>query len=117
MLVVIDAIHGEAQHLGLTLDAKAAWGRLTAAESPAVSFYLLPLKDMESEEDLYIKMNSRGRPLTEFENFKAHFEQDISHSARADEFAHRVDGAWSDLMWPIHGGDNVVDDEFIRFID
>jgi hypothetical protein len=117
MLVVIDAIHGEARRLGLTLDAKAAWRRLADDESPAVSFYLLPLKDMESEEDLYIKMNSRGKPLTEFENFKAHFELDISQSTRADEFAHRVDGPWSDLMWPFHGGDNIVDDEFIRFID
>ena len=117
MLVMIDAIHGKAKHLGLTLDAKAAWERLAAAESPAVSFYLLPLKDMESEEDLYIKMNSRGKPLTEFENFKAHFEQDIGHSGRADEFAHKIDGPWSDLMWPFHGGDNIVDDEFMRFID
>jgi Protein of unknown function DUF262 len=117
MLVMIDAIHKEAQHLGLRLDAKAAWGRLTAADSSAVSFYLLPLKDMESEDDLYIKMNSRGKPLTEFENFKAHFEQDISHSARADEFAHRIDGPWADLMWPFRGGDDIVDDEFVRFID
>ncbi len=48
---------------------------------------------MDSDEDLYIKMNSRGKPLTEFENFKARFEQDIGHSARADEFAHKIDGA------------------------
>jgi hypothetical protein len=117
MLVVIDAIHDEAQRLGLTMEAKAAWERLTVRESLPVSFYLLPLKDMESEEDLYIKMNSRGKPLTNFENFKAHFEQDIRHSARADEFAHRIDGPWADLMWPFHGGDNIVDDESIRFID
>ena len=61
-------------------------GRLGAAhrcESPAVSFYLLPLDDMDSDEDLYIKMNSRGKPLTQFENFKAHFEQDIKHRPRS----------------------------------
>ena len=78
MLVMIDAIHSEIQrtdHPGL--DAQAAWQRLTQHESPAVSFYLLPLDDMDSDEDLYIKMNSRGKPLTLFENFKARFEQDI----------------------------------------
>ena len=117
MLVMVEAVHEEARRRGLVLDAKAAWARLADAESPAVFFYLLPLGDMESEEDLYIKMNSRGKPLTEFENFKAHFEQDISLSARADEFAHMIDGPWADLMWPIHGGDNIVDDEFMRFID
>ena len=96
----------------------------TDAESPAIWFLLLPLSGLGADsseemrpEDLYIKMNSRGKPLTEFENFKAHFEQDICLSARADEFAHRIDGPWADLMWPIHGGDNIVDDELIRFID
>ena len=117
MLVVIDAIHEEIQRIYPDLDAQAAWERLTDAESPAVSFYLLPLDDMESDEDLYIKMNSRGKPLTPFENFKARFEQDIRHSDRAEEFAHKIDGAWSDLLWPFRGGDNLVDDEFIRYID
>jgi hypothetical protein len=116
MLVMIDSIHDEVQRAHPDLNAQAAWERLTRAESPAVSFYLLPLDDIESDEDLYIKMNSRGKPLTPFENFKARFEQDIRHSARADEFAHKIDGAWSDLLWPFHGGDNIVDDEFISYI-
>ena len=72
---------------------------------------------MDSDEDLCIKMNSRGKPLTPFEHFKARFEQHIKHSDRAGDFAHKIDGAWSDLLWPIHGGDNIVDDEFICYID
>lgn len=117
MLVMIDAIHDEIRRLHPDLDASTAWGRLTDEDSPAVSFYLLPLADMDSDEDLYIKMNSRGKPLTPFEHFKARFEQDIKHSDRDGDFAHKIDGAWSDLLWPIHGGDNIVDDEFIRYID
>jgi Protein of unknown function DUF262 len=117
MLVMIDAIDAEARRRHLEKVALAAWERLTAADIPAVSFYLLPLDDLQSEEELYIKMNSRGKKLTEFENFKAHFEQDIRHSPRAAEFERKVDGSWSDLMWSFHGGDNIVDDEFIRFID
>ena len=117
MLVMIDAIHREVQCLHPDLDAQAAWERLTRAASPAVSFYLLPLDDMDSDEDLYIKMNSRGKPLTPFESFKARFEQDIRHSDRSEDFAHKIDGAWSDLLWPFHGGDNIVDDELIRYIE
>jgi hypothetical protein len=116
MLVMIDAIHQEIHRLHPGLDVRAAWERLTSTESPAVSFYLLPLDDMDSDEELYIKMNSRGKPLTPFENFKARFEQDIRHSDRAGEFAHKIDGTWSDLLWPFHGGDNIVDDELIRYI-
>ena len=67
-------------------------GALTDAAEPAVAFYVLPLDDMDSDEDLYIKMNSRGKPLTPFETFKARFEQDISHSDRAKDFARKIDG-------------------------
>ncbi|MFI5734025.1 DUF262 domain-containing protein [Kribbella sp. NPDC051587] len=117
MLVMIDAIHQAVERLESGLDLEAAWERLTDQTSPAVSFHLLPLDDMESDEDLYIKMNSRGKPLTPFENFKARFEQDIAYSGRADEFAHKIDGAWSDLLWPFHGGDHIVDDEFMCYIE
>ena len=63
-------------------------------------------------------MNSRGKPLTPFENFKARFRAGHQRTPhRADEFAHKIDGPWSDLLWPFHGGDNIVDDEFMRYID
>lgn len=117
MLVMIDAINQEVNRLNPPLDPQVAWANLTRVDAPAVSFYLLPLDDMQSDEELYIKMNSRGKPLTDFETFKARFEQDIAHSARADEFAHKIDGPWSDLMWPYRGENEIVDDEFIRYID
>lgn len=94
MLVMIDAI-AEKINAQPGFDAARAWGRLTDPDSPAISFYLLPLGNMYSDEDLYITMNSRGRPLTDFENFKAQFEQIISHSPRAEEFSRRMDGVWT----------------------
>lgn len=117
MLVMIDSIEHEVTTRGANHRLEDAWRRLTADSDAAISFYLLPLSEMDSDEELYIKMNSRGKPLTPFESFKARFEQDISHSPRAKEFAHKIDGDWSDLLWPIHGGDFIVDDEFVRYID
>jgi hypothetical protein len=119
MLVMLDAIHERFRDI----DPSAAWGRLTDAESPAIWFLLLPLSELEPAtgegmrpEDLYIKMNSRGKPLTEFENFKAHFEKTIAWSPRADDFALKVDTTWSDLLWHLRGDDNLIDDEFLRFM-
>lgn len=125
MLAMIDAIAAEIDRRHPDLDAAAAWARLVDEQNPAISFYLLPLEDMESEEDLYIKMNSRGKPLTPFETFKATFEKEIAHSTWVDElgrrrsvsFAHKIDGVWSDLFWRFRGGDNLVDDEFVRYLD
>lgn len=112
MLVVIDSIH---QRFCFD-DLNAAWLRLIDRETPAISFHLLPIEDMGSADDLYIKMNSRGKPLTEFENFKAQFEKILDGSSRADDFRTKVDGIWADVFWPLRGNDDIVDDEFLRYI-
>ena len=120
MLVVLDAIDERFRDI----DAATAWTRLTDPENPAIWFLLLPLSglgtnsgdDMRPEE-LYIKMNSRGKPLTEFENFKAHFEQTIQWSPRSAEFALNVDTRWSDLLWRLRGDDDLIDDEFMRYLE
>lgn len=51
--------------------------RLLDRENPAIGFTFMDLDEYKLTEDLYIKMNSRGKPLTSFENFKAKFEQRI----------------------------------------
>jgi len=113
MLVVLDDLH----HLFCEDDCLAAWDRLLDAPAPAISFHLLPIEQLGLSEDLYIKMNSRGKPLTPFENFKAHFEQmlKVSCPSRVEAFSLRVDGEWSDLLWPYRGSDDIVDDEFLRY--
>jgi hypothetical protein len=120
MLVMLDAIHDRFHDV----DPAATWARLTDAESPAIWFLLLPLAGLGSDagadmkpEQLYIKMNSRGKPLTEFENFKAHFEKTIHWSPRASDFALKVDTTWSDLLWHLRGDDNLIDDEFMRYME
>ena len=62
-------------------------------------------------------MNSRGKPLTEFEHFKAEFEKIIkavSHELHK-EFALKVDIDWVDTLWKYRGDDNLIDDEFMRY--
>jgi hypothetical protein len=111
MLVMIDAI--DSRFRGI--DIEAAWSRLTDEADPAISFHLLPIGEMGAGDELYIKMNSRGKPLTPFENFKARFEKALEGSPRAAEFAERVDGAWSDVFWAYRGMDDIVDDKLIRY--
>lgn len=112
MLVMIKAIDTRFRDC----DAQVAWERLVAVDDPAISFQLLPIDEMGSGEELYIKMNSRGKPLTAFENFKARFERAISWAGeKATAFDQRVDGAWSDIFWRFRGDDDIVDEEFLRF--
>ncbi|CAE6934354.1 DUF262 domain-containing protein [Paraburkholderia domus] len=114
MLVMLEAIHDRF----VAVDSCAAWNRLVDADAPAISFHLLPIEQMGLSEDLYIKMNSRGKPLTIFENFKARFEQVLEGSCpeRVEEFAQKVDGLWANLLWPYRDdGDGIVDDQFLRY--
>ncbi len=112
MLVMLDAIHTRFRDA----DCPAAWRRLTDSERPAVTFHLLPVEGMGRPDEVYLKMNSRGKPLTPFETFKALFEKTVAATdpARGVEFADKVDGAWADLLWPQRGDDDLIDDEFMR---
>ncbi|HFI0912951.1 TPA: hypothetical protein ACGO1B_002163, partial [Streptococcus suis] len=60
-------------------------------------------KNLGSEDELYIKLNSRGRPLTDFENFKARFisrinDLDVDLSS---EISHKIDTSWTDVIWKL----------------
>lgn len=111
MVVMVDAI----EEIFRGDDVQLLWERLVDAESSPISFYVLPIEEMGQGDHLYIKMNSRGKPLTPFENFKALFEQIVADSPHGDVIAHKIDGVWSDVLWPHRGDDDIVDDEFMRY--
>ena len=69
------------------------WEKLTSDES-LISFYHIELEDIGLTDDLYIKMNARGKTLTDFENFKANFERYLDKSD-----IHKMDNIWTDLFW------------------
>lgn len=74
-------------------------------------------------DELYIKMNSRGKPLTLFEHFKAEFEREIRSidEQRANRIMGKIDRDWTDLLWEYRNSgsgssdDNIIDDEFLRY--
>lgn len=114
MLVMLDAIDEKFS------DVEGIWGRL---RDGAITFYFLPIRDMGLTDELYIKMNSRGKPLTRFEHFKAEFDRCI-HAAN-EEVAQRVmlkiDRDWTDLLWQYRNLEEgntegeIIDDEFLRY--
>ena len=77
--------------------------KLLDQDNPRLSFQFLDLKGFGLTDDLYIKMNARGKSLTPIETFKANLEQYLRHELhdeqRAKTFADKMDGQWADLMW------------------
>lgn len=113
MLVVLDDLHR--RFAGRNCDA--AWNQLTEANPPTITFHVLPMKDLGLSDDIYIKMNSRGKPLTEFELFKARFEKllEATSPKHAQVFASKIDTDWTDLFWHA-GSKGVVDSAMVRYI-
>ena len=102
MLVMLDTIHG-------------AYNNSKAQDWPysnldTIEFEFIDLEEFELTDDLYIKMNARGKQLTSFEKFKAKFEQyiqdeeqnweeNIPQKEYKKKFAYKVDIEWTDLFW------------------
>ena len=70
-------------------------------------------------DDLYIKMNSRGKPLTEFEYFKAGFTEIISDTEQRKRFEESIDGKWIDTVWHIilHSDSLTDEDDIALTVD
>lgn len=105
-LTMLDAMHGRFGK------SSGMFSRLLDKERPAITFQLLPLEHFGLSDDLYIKMNARGKPLTPFETFKARFEEHLKQLYTTerrdvggtsvpvhDFFSRRMDTRWTDFFW------------------
>lgn len=112
MLVMLDAIQ-----------AKFAGVESLFTKLDNITFYFLPIEDMGLTDELYIKMNSRGKPLTQFEHFKAEFEKQLklADEDMAKQIGIKIDRQWTNLLWQYRNSgvgddsDNTTDDEFLRY--
>lgn len=71
----------------------------TLKEKRPVNFHFLQIGEYGVGDNLYIKMNARGKPLSDFENFKASFENVISSHSSSKNFTEKIDGIWLDAFW------------------
>ena len=105
MLVVLDVIEKKCKENNI----ENLWFKLINDSN--ICFYTLSLDKFGLTDDLYIKMNSRGKRLTEFEIFKADLEKAIGEVAPDDKdtVSKKIDNEWMDILWDYArslGGDN-----------
>lgn len=115
-LVVLDAIHGHFQ------TTRGLFARLVSGDAPAITFQFLDLKHFGLTDDLYIKMNARGKLLTEWESFKATLEGRIERTCPGNVVsldgteislrhyvAQRFDTVWCNFFWRFRTPDRSYD--------
>lgn len=121
-LRMFDAIHQRLHN------AKGAWSRLVCVTSPAITFHLLLLDNFNLSDDLYVKMNARGKALTSFEVFKAEFEAFVGKAFPNEPWpadpdvtwrqfiSRQFDIAWTDFLWRQRGETTEIDSRFMHLI-
>lgn len=96
-------------------DVEDLWNKLDS-----IDFYFKDIEEMKLTDEIYIKMNSRGKPLTDFEHFKAELLKVIrDEGGEMEEAAKRIglkiDREWTDMLWGYRDSENLVDNGFLRF--
>lgn len=117
MLNTIDSVFG---------GTSGIWEKL---KTDAITFYFLSIHGLGLTDEIYIKMNSRGKPLTLFEHFKAELEREMKLVSveRCKDIMEKIDLAWTDMLWKycVHrtvdadGNElcevDIIDDKFLRY--
>ena len=102
MLVMIDAIFAE-------IGEESEWEKVGEYQKNLdnITFNLLNLGDFGLSNELSIKMNARGKHLSDFDKLKSTLEEELQiqkreHSADdkiEEEWRELMDGVWIDLFW------------------
>lgn len=84
-----------------------------------ITFMALPITNMGKASDLYIKMNSRGKPLSDFETFKSELFNyiDQNYTEKFTGFKNKVDNEWISMIWDnCENPQKTCDSVFMHFI-
>ena len=119
MLVMIDAIYDEmGGDWSMDLD-------ICRRNLSNITFHMLNLGDFGLSNELFIKMNARGKQLSDFDKLKSTLEEELQLqqreknedgcvlSTRDDETNWRtfMDGAWIDFFWHKYAREIIVSTE------
>jgi hypothetical protein len=111
MLTMLDCIHEK-------YNASENLGKKLFNNLQNLQFFVLPLNKFNLSEELYIKMNARGKQLTSFENFKADFtnwmtidenphrtnlsatvEYKMRNQPKHMAISQKIDNEWTNFLW------------------
>lgn len=116
MLVVLKKIEKVFSDMVEDTNPSELWDAINEQDCP-VKFYCLDFGVFTLSDDLYIKMNSRGKQLTEYEIFKSQFEKCVETNIDKQfkyETAKLFDNEYIDLVWEKQGRDkSKIDGAFV----
>lgn len=118
---MIQVLHSFSENSNLTQSEDDLFDKLFNSNSMVISFYFTDLDKFGLTENLYIRMNARGKMLTDFENFKSEFFKIINYNQELlEQVKDKIEYAWVENLWDYREKDIYVTDipfmNFLRFI-
>lgn len=129
ILVMIDDIHE------IFKSSEIKFEDLIDKNKPTMVFNFLDIENFGLSDNLYIKMNARGKPLNNFENLKAElgrfieksgfnhsYDYEIQHSSGKASvsveqyFVTRIDTVWTDYFWNLRNENKSFDDKLLNLL-
>lgn len=111
------------QNERLKTHTEPLFDKLIDTNNLLISFHFIPLEQFGLTEQLYVRMNARGKMLSEFENFKSEFYKIISYSPESSiKFKDCIEYKWVDSLWEYRGKDEeqkqlyTIDEPFMYFL-
>lgn len=106
-------------HDGLLAHSGGLFEKLTSNEAPLITFYFIPLEEFGLTENLYIRMNARGKMLTPFEHFKSEFYNIISYQQDLlEEVKDKIEYNWVDRLWKYREPKTfIIDKPFMSYLE
>ncbi len=95
ILYMLDSIHEK--YNSIKNNSKALFDNLQNLQ-----FYILPLNGFNLSEELYVKMNARGKQLTDFENLKADLINWMEDDNNPDKIFFQMEVELNNRQMPYH---------------
>lgn len=92
--------------------------KLVDKDRSKIVFQYLNLESFGLSEELYIKMNARGKPLSDFENFKAWLCRKLEVKSGGADIERKMDQGWADVFWRLcQKSNDDFDGLYLRFFN
>lgn len=115
MLTMLDEIQLQFN----SVDDKSKLFNVLIKEEAPIQFDFLDLDELNQTDELYVKMNARGKQLSEFEHFKAwliHHVKEQNIQIDIEDWKTKLDKEWLDLFWRNKGSNYTIDSTIYNFI-
>ncbi len=92
--------------------------KLLDTEKLLISFYFTDLEEFGLTENMYIRMNARGKMLTDFENFKSEFYKIIRYNHDLlEEVKDKIEYLWVENLWDFREVNSfIIDSPFMSYL-